>query len=103
MNEEVKNEATEEQIISKIKFTNSKGEEIEMLEDDLNEKESKLVADYNNITQAIKDIDNTHLNSLVRQSLILNQKLLTDRLEQEFDKRDEETPQIITETKTIES
>ena len=43
MNEEVK--ATVEQDIPVIKYTNSKGEEVDIPEADLNEEEGKLVTD----------------------------------------------------------
>ena len=48
MNEEVK--ATEEQEIPVIKYTNSKGEEVDIPEADLNEEEGKLVTDIKNVT-----------------------------------------------------
>ena len=69
----------------------------------MNEVEANIVNDLKNINQALQSHDDTHMQGLLRQSLVLNQNLLTDRLQQEFAKRDEETPQIITETKTIES
>lgn len=103
MNEEVKNEATEEEVTPVIKYQNAEGEEIEIPESDLNDDEAKLVNDLKNINQALQSHDDTHVQGLLRQSLVLNQNLLTDRLQQELGKRDEETPQIITETKTIES
>tara|TARA_R100000458_G_scaffold36585_1_gene34029 strand:- start:8867 stop:9175 length:309 start_codon:yes stop_codon:yes gene_type:complete len=99
MNEEVK--ATEEQDIPVIKYTNSKGDEVEILESDLNEEETRLVADYNNVKQAIQDIDNAHLGSVVRQSLIMNQNFLNDRLQVELLKREDDEPVIVTETKTV--
>lgn len=99
MNEEVK--ATEEQDIPVIKYTNSKGNEVEILESDLNEEEGKLVGDIKNVTQAIQDIDNAHLGSMVRQSLIMNQNLLNDRLQVELLKREDDEPVIVTETKTV--
>lgn len=99
MNEEVK--ATEEQEIPVIKYTDSKGEEVEIPEADLNEEEGKLVTDIKNVQQAIKDIDNAHLGSMVRQSLIMNQNLLTDRLQKELVKHENNAPVIVTETKTI--
>jgi len=99
MNEEVK--ATEEQDVPVIKYTNSKGDEVEILESDLNEEETRLVADYNNVKQAIQDIDNAHLGSVVRQSLIMNQNLLNDRLQVELLKREDDEPVIVTETKTV--
>lgn len=102
MNEEVKNETTEEPI-SVIKYQNAEGIETEIPESDLNDDEAKLVNDLKNINQALQSHDDAHVQGLLRQSLVLNQSLLTDRLQQEFAKRDEETPQIITETKTIES
>ncbi len=103
MNEEVKNEATEEEVTPVIKYENAEGVETEIPEDELNEVEANLVNDLKNINQALQTHDDTHMQGLLRQSLVLNQNLLTDRLQQEFAKRDEETPQIITETKTIES
>ena len=99
MNEEVK--ATEEQDVPVIKYTNSKGDEVEILESDLNEEETRLVADYNNVKQAIQDIDNAHLGSVMRQSLIMNQNLLNDRLQVELLKREDDEPVIVTETKTV--
>ena len=99
MNEEVK--ATEEQDVPVIKYTNSKGDEVEILESDLNEEETRLVADYNNVKQAIQDIDNAHLGSVVRQSLIMNQNFLNDRLQAELLKREDDEPVIVTETKTV--
>ncbi len=99
MNEEVK--ATEEQDIPVIKYTNSKGNEVEILESDLNKEEGKLVGDIKNVTQAIQDIDNAHLGSMVRQSLIMNQNLLNDRLQVELLKREDDEPVIVTETKTV--
>ena len=99
MNEEVK--ATEEQDIPVIKYTNSKGNEVDILESDLNEEEGKLVGDIKNVTQAIQDIDNAHLGSMVRQSLIMNQNLLNDRLQVKLLKREDDEPVIVTETKTV--
>ena len=99
MNEEVK--ATEEQDIPVIKYTDSKGDEVEILESDLNEEEGKLVGDIKNVTQAIQDIDNAHLGSVMRQSLIMNQNLLNDRLQVELLKREDDEPVIVTETKTV--
>ena len=101
MNEEVK--ATEEQDVPVIKYTNSKGDEVEILESDLNEEETRLVADYNNVKQAIQDIDNAHLGSVVRQSLIMNQNFLNDRLQVELLKREDDEPVIVTETKTVKN
>ena len=103
MNEEVKNEATEEEVIPVIKYQNEEGKETEIPESDLNDDEAKLVNDLKNINQALQSHDDAHVQGLLRQSLLLNQSLLTDRLQQELGKRDEEIPQIITETKTIES
>ena len=103
MNEEAKNEATEEEVTPVIKYENAEGVETEIPEDELNEVEANIVNDLKNINQALQSHDDTHMQGLLRQSLVLNQNLLTDRLQQEFAKRDEETPQIITETKTIES
>ena len=103
MNEEVKNEATEEEVTPVIKYQNAEGIETEIPESDLNDDEAKLVNDLKNINQALQSHDDAHVQGLLRQSLVLNQSLLTDRLQQEFAKRDEETPQIITETKTIKS
>ena len=99
MNEEVK--ATEEQDVPVIKYTDSKGDEVEIPESDLNEEEGKLVGDIKNVTQAIQDIDNAHLGSVVRQSLIMNQNLLNDRLQVELLKREDDEPVIVTETKTV--
>lgn len=99
MNEEVK--ATEEQDVPVIKYTNSKGDEVEIPESDLNEEEGKLVGDIKNVTQAIQDIDNAHLGSVLRQSLIMNQNLLNDRLQVELLKREDDEPVIVTETKTV--
>ena len=99
MNEEVK--ATEEQDVPVIKYTDSKGDEVEILESDLNEEEGKLVGDIKNVTQAIQDIDNAHLGSVMRQSLIMNQNLLNDRLQVELLKREDDEPVIVTETKTV--
>ena len=99
MNEEVK--ATEEQDIPVIKYTDSKGDEVEIPESDLNEEEGKLVGDIKNVTQAIQDIDNAHLGSVMRQSLIMNQNLLNDRLQVELLKREDDEPVIVTETKTV--
>jgi len=103
MNEEVKNEATEEEVTPVIKYENAEGVETEIPEDELNEVEANIVNDLKNINQALQSHDDTHMQGLLRQSLVLNQNLLTDRLQQEFAKRDEETPQIISGTKTIES
>ena len=99
MNEEVK--ATEEQDVPVIKYTNSKGDEVEIPESDLNEEEGKLVGDIKNVTQAIQDIDNAHLGSVLRQSLIMNQNFLNDRLQAELLKREDDEPVIVTETKTV--
>ena len=99
MNEEVK--ATEEQDVPVIKYTDSKGDEVEIPESDLNEEEGKLVGDIKNVTQAIQDIDNAHLGSVVRQSLIMNQNFLNDRLQAELLKREDDEPVIVTETKTV--
>ena len=99
MNEEVK--ATEEQDVPVIKYTDSKGDEVEIPESDLNEEEGKLVGDIKNVTQAIQDIDNAHLGSVLRQSLIMNQNFLNDRLQVEFLKREDDEPVIVTETKTV--
>ena len=99
MNEEVK--ATEEQDIPVIKYTDSKGDEVEIPESDLNEEEGKLVGDIKNVTQAIQDIDNAHLGSVLRQSLIMNQNFLNDRLQAELLKREDDEPVIVTETKTV--
>ena len=103
MNEEVKNEATEEEVTPVIKYENAEGVETEIPEDELNEVEANIVNDLKNINQALSSHDDAHVQGLLRQSLALNQNLLTDRLQKELAKRDEETPQIITETKTIES
>jgi len=103
MNEEVKNEATEEEVIPVIKYENAEGNEVEIPESDLSDAERDLVNDLKNIHEALRTHDETHKQGLLRQSLTLNINLLTDRLQKEFAKRDEETPQIITETKTIES
>ena len=103
MNEEVKNEATEEEVTPVIKYENAEGVETEILESDLSDVERGLVNDLKNINQALQSHDDTHKQGLLRQSLTLNINLLTDRLQKELGKRDEETPQIITETKTIES
>jgi len=99
MNEEVK--ATEEQDVPVIKYTDSKGDEVEIPESDLNEEEGKLVGDIKNVTQAIQDIDNAHLGSVLRQSLIMNQNFLNDRLQVELLKREDDEPVIVTETKTV--
>ena len=101
MNEEVK--ATEEQDVPVIKYTDSKGDEVEIPESDLNEEEGKLVGDIKNVTQAIQDIDNAHLGSVMRQSLIMNQNLLNDRLQVELLKREDDEPVIVTETKTVKN
>ena len=103
MNEEVKNEATEEEVTPVIKYENAEGVETEIPEDELNEVEANIVNDLKNINQALQSHDDTHMQGLLRQSLVLNQNLLTDRLQQEFAKRDEEKPVIISGTKTIES
>ncbi len=103
MNEEVKNEATEEEVTPVIKYENAEGEEIEILESDLTDVEANLVNDLKNINQALQTHDDTHMQGLLRQSLVLNQNLLTDRLQQELAKSDEEKPVIISGTKTIES
>jgi len=103
MNEEVKNEATEEEVTPVIKYENAEGVETEIPEDELNEVEANIVNDLKNINQALKSHDDTHMQGLLRQSLVLNQNLLTDRLQKEFAKRDEEKPVIISGTKKIES
>ena len=96
MNEEVKT-TEEEQETPVIKYTNSSGDEAEIPEDELNEEQGKLVADIKNVQQAIQDIDNAHLGSMVRQSLIMNQNLLTDRLQGELIKLEDVAPVIVTE------
>ena len=103
MNEEVKNEATEEEVTPVIKYENAEGVETEIPEDELNEVEANIVNDLKNINQALQSHDDTHMQGLLRQSLVLNQNLLTDRLQKEFAKRDEEKPVIISGTKKIES
>tara|TARA_R100000742_G_C4239890_1_gene59774 strand:- start:198 stop:509 length:312 start_codon:yes stop_codon:yes gene_type:complete len=103
MNKEVKNEATEEEVTPVIKYENAEGKEVEIPESELSEVEKGLVNDLKNIHEALRSHDDTHKQGLLRQSLTLNINLLTDRLQKEFAKRDEEKPVIISGTKTIES
>ena len=76
MNEEVKNEATEEEVTPVIKYENAEGVETEIPEDELNEVEANLVNDLKNINQALQTHDDTHKQGLLRQSLTLNINLL---------------------------
>ena len=72
-----------------IKYTNLKGDEIEISEDDLNEEEINIVKDFKNVQSALKTLDENHLNSIARQCAVLSQNLLSDKLTQELLKRDE--------------
>ena len=71
MNEEVKNEATEEPI-PVIKYENAEGNEVEIPESDLSDAERDLVNDLKNIHEALRSHDETHKQGLLRQSLTLN-------------------------------
>jgi hypothetical protein len=100
MNEEVKNEEVEneevEQEIPVIKYQNSKGEESEISESDLSESETKVLNDLKMVNQKIQEIDEAHVNHITRQSLVLNQTLLTDLLQSQFAQREDPAPKIIT-------
>ena len=95
MNEEVKNEEAEQEI-PVIKYQNSKGEESEISESDLSESETKVLNDLKMVNQKIQEIDEAHVNHITRQSLVLNQTLLTDLLQSQFAQREDPAPKIIT-------
>ena len=95
MNEEVKNEEAEQEI-PVIKYQNSKGEDVEITESDLGESETKVLNDLKMVNQKIQEIDEAHVNHITRQSLVLNQTLLTDLLQSQFAQREDPAPKIIT-------
>ena len=95
MNEEVKNEEVEQEI-PVIKYQNSKGEDVEITESDLGESETKVLNDLKMVNQKIQEIDEAHVNHITRQSLVLNQTLLTDLLQSQFAQREDPAPKIIT-------
>jgi|TARA_R110000824_G_C15164862_1_gene672283 hypothetical protein len=101
MNEEVKNEETAEQENPSIKYTNKDGNEIEIPMSDLNEAETNIANNIDTVTKSLQKIDDAHITNLTRQSLVLNHELLNDSLKRELLRFDDETPEIITETKEI--
>ena len=95
MSDKVKNGEVEQEIVPVIKYRNTKGEDIEIPESDLNDAET-------NILDNLKGVE-AHIKNLTRQSLVMNQELLTDSLQRELLRFDDETPEIITETKQVKS
>ena len=95
MNEEVKNEEVEQEI-PVIKYQNSKGEDVEITESDLGESETKVLNDLKMVNQKIQEIDEAHVNNITRQSLVLNQTLLTDLLQGQLAQLENTAPKIVT-------
>ena len=101
-NDEVKNEEAEQEI-PVIMYKNADGDEIEIPMSDLNEAETNIANNLNGVIGKLQEIDEVHVKSLTRQSLVMNQELLTDALQRELIRFDKQKPQIITKTKEIKS
>ena len=103
MSDKVKNGEVEQEIVPVIKYRNTKGEDIEIPESDLNDAETNILDNLKGVNQKLQEIDEAHIKNLTRQSLVMNQELLTDSLQRELLRIDDETPEIITETKQVKS
>ncbi len=103
MSDKVKNGEVEQEIVPVIKYRNTKGEDIEIPESDLNDAETNILNKLNEVKQKLQEIDEAHINTLTRQSLVMNEELLSDDLRIELLRFDDETPEIITETKQVKS
>ena len=103
MSDKVKNGEVEQEIVPVIKYRNTKGEDIEIPESDLNDAETNILNKLNEVKQKLQEIDEAHINPLTRQSLVMNEELLSDDLRIELLRFDDETPEIITETKQVKS
>jgi hypothetical protein len=103
MSDKVKNGEVEQEIVPVIKYQNTKGEDIEIPESDLNDAETNILENLKGVNQKLQEIDEAHIKNLTRQSLVMNQELLTDSLQRELLRFDDETPEIITETKQVKS
>jgi hypothetical protein len=101
-NDEVKNEEAEQEI-PVIMYKNADGDEIEIPMSDLNEAETNIANNLNGVIGKLQEIDEVHVKNLTRQSLVMNQELLTDALQRELIRFDKQKPQIITKTKEIKS
>ena len=101
-NDEVKNEEAEQEI-PVIMYKNADGDEIEIPMSDLNEAETNIANNLNGVIGKLQEIDEVHVKNLTRQSLVMNQELLTDALQRELVRFDKQKPQIITKTKEIKS
>ena len=99
-NDEVKNEEAEQEI-PVIKYTTKDGDEMEIPMSDLNEAETNIANNLNGVIGKLQEIDEVHVKNLTRQSLVMNQELLTDALQRELVRFDKQKPQIITKTKEI--
>jgi hypothetical protein len=99
-NDEVKNEEAEQEI-PVIMYKNAYGDEIEIPMSDLNEAETNIANNLNGVIGKLQEIDEVHVKNLTRQSLVMNQELLTDALQRELVRFDKQKPQIITKTKEI--
>jgi hypothetical protein len=99
-NDEVKNEEAEQEI-PVIMYKNADGDEIEIPMSDLNEAETNIANNLNGVIGKLQEIDEVHVKNLTRQSLVMNQELLTDALQRELVRFDKQKPQIITKTKEI--
>lgn len=99
-NDEVKNEEVEQEI-PVIMYKNADGDEIEIPMSDLNEAETNIANNLNGVIGKLQEIDEVHVKNLTRQSLVMNQELLTDALQRELVRFDKQKPQIITKTKEI--
>ena len=103
MSDKVKNREVEQETVPVIKYQNTKGEDIEIPESDLNDAETNILDNLKGVNQKLQEIDEAHIKNLTRQSLVMNQELLTDSLQRELLRFDDETPEIITETKQVKS
>ena len=103
MSDKVKNREVEQEIVPVIKYQNANGEDIEIPESDLNDAETNILENLKGVNQKLQEIDEAHIKNLTRQSLVMNQELLTDSLQRELLRFDDETPEIITETKQVKS
>jgi len=99
-NDEVKNEEVEQEI-PVIMYKSADGDEMEIPMSDLNEVETNIANNLNGVNQKLQEIDEVHVKNLTRQSLVMNQELLTDALQRELVRFDKQKPQIITKTKEI--
>ena len=99
-NDEVKNEEAEQEI-PVIMYKNADGDETEIPMSDLNEVETNIANNLNGVIGKLQEIDEVHVKNLTRQSLVMNQELLTDALQRELVRFDKQKPQIITKTKEI--